>query len=224
MTEQSTSPILKKEYPHFYTLAEELCNAITHGIGAGLAVAALVIMVVTAARHGSAIAVVSSAICGATMIILYTASTLYHSFTNPKIKALFRIFDHCTIFLLIAGTYTPMALVAIGDTKGWWLFGVIWGAAILGIVLNAISLERFKKLSMVLYLAMGWAAVVTFPALKAALGFHGLVFLFAGGISYTVGVIFYALNHKLRFMHSVWHVFVLGGTVLHFFCILFYIL
>ncbi len=213
-----------KNYPQFYTLAEEICNVITHGIGALLAVAALVLMVITTARGNGMTGLVSATIFGSTMIILYTASTLYHAFTNPKVKALFRIFDHCTIFLLIAGTYTPMALVAIGGVQGWWLFGVIWAAAILGIVLNAINLERFKKISMVLYLTMGWAAVVTFPALKTALGTNGLIFLFGGGISYTVGVIFYALHKKFRFMHSIWHVFVLGGTVLHFFCILFYVI
>lgn len=207
-----------------YTLGEEIMNSVTHGIGALLSVAATIIMVVCAAKYSTTIGVVSSAIFGATLIILYTSSTLYHAFTDVKVKSLFQIFDHCTIFLLIAGTYTPLTLVAIGGKLGWIVFAVIWAAAIVGIILNAISVQRFAKISMVLYLAMGWAAVVTFGTLIDALGKGGITFLVAGGIAYTVGVIFYAMNKRCKFMHSIWHLFVLAGSVLHFFCILLYVL
>ncbi|MEG2658056.1 MAG: hemolysin III family protein [Clostridiales bacterium] len=206
-----------------YTLGEEIMNAVTHGVGALLSVAATVIMIVFAAKYNTALAVVSAAIFGATLIILYTSSTLYHAFTHENAKALFRIFDHCTIFLLIAGSYTPLSLLAIGGKLGWILFGVVWGVAILGIILNAISIKRFAKLSMILYLAMGWAAVATFSPLKAALGTGGLTLLIAGGLAYTIGVIFYAL-HKYKFMHSIWHLFVLAGSILHFFCVLLYVI
>ncbi|MDO4542339.1 MAG: hemolysin III family protein, partial [Bacillota bacterium] len=195
-----------------YTLGEEIMNSVTHGIGALLSVAATVIMIVCATKYNTPLAVVSSAVFGATLIILYTSSTLYHAFTNVKVKSLFQIFDHCTIFLLIAGTYTPLTLVAIGGKLGWTVFAVIWAAAVLGIILNAISLKRFAKISMVLYLAMGWAAIVTFGRLIEALGTGGIVFLVAGGVAYTVGVIFYALNKRCKFMHSIWHLFVLAGS------------
>lgn len=217
-------PETQEVRPKLYTLGEEIMNSVTHGVGALLSVAAMVIMIVCAAKYSTALSVISSAVFGATLVILYTSSTLYHAFTNSNVKSLFQIFDHCTIFLLIAGTYTPLTLVAIGGKLGWTVFAVIWAAAILGIILNAISIKRFAKLSMVLYLAMGWAAVVTFGSLIDALGQGGIIFLVAGGLAYTVGVIFYALNKKCRFMHSIWHLFVLAGSVLHFFCILLYVI
>ncbi len=215
---------MSEEKNTLYTLGEEIMNSVTHGVGALLSVAATVIMIVCAAKYGTALTVVSTAIFGATLIILYTSSTLYHAFTNVQVKSLFQIFDHCTIFLLIAGTYTPLVLVAIGGKLGWTVFGVIWGAAILGIILNAISIKRFAKISMVLYLAMGWAAIVTFGSLVKALGTGGVIFLVAGGVAYTVGVIFYALNKRCKFMHSIWHLFVLAGSILHFFCVLLYVI
>lgn len=208
-----------------YTLGEELCSAITHGIGVGLSITALVLMVVKAAVSGSALAVVSSAIYGATLIVLYTMSTLYHSF-SPRIgaKRVFRIFDHCSIFLLIAGTYTPFSLLVLKGAIGWTIFGIVWGAAVLGIVLNAINLEKYKVFSMICYIAMGWVIIFTFKTLIDSLSFGGIVFLLVGGVCYTLGAVIYGVGKKVKFMHSVWHLFVLSGSICHFFSVLLYVL
>jgi len=208
-----------------YTLGEELCSAITHGIGVGLSITALVLMVVKAAVSGSALAVVSSAIYGATLILLYTMSTLYHSF-SPRIgaKRVFRIFDHCSIFLLIAGTYTPFSLLVLKGAIGWTIFGIVWGAAILGIILNSINLEKYKVFSMICYIAMGWVIIFTFKRLVNSLSFGGIVFLLIGGICYTLGAVIYGVGKKVKYMHSVWHVFVLAGSICHFFSVLLYVL
>ncbi|MEG1016889.1 MAG: hemolysin III family protein [Oscillospiraceae bacterium] len=204
----------------FYTLGEEIFNSVSHGVGAALGIAGCVVLVVKAAMNGTAIDVVSSAIFGASLILLYTMSTLYHSFTNPKVKHLFRIFDHCTIYILISGSYTPFALVSLGGLRGWIIFGVLWGLTILCIVLNSISLERFSVFSMIAYIAMGWCALVFIIPISKALGLVGLLLLLLGGVSYTLGLIFFASNKK--YMHSIWHLFVLAGSVLHYFCVLFY--
>ena len=206
-----------------YTLGEEITNAVLHGIGALLSIAALVLCVVFSAIHENVYAVVSSCIYGSTLIILYTMSCLYHSFKINNAKRVFRIIDHCSIFLLIAGTYTPYALVSLNGALGWTVFGLIWGCAILGIVLNAIDLNRFKKLSMVLYIAMGWAIIFAFKTLALNLPTGGIYLLVAGGIVYTIGAIFYGIGKKLKYMHSVFHFFVLSGSILHFFSILLYV-
>lgn len=208
-----------------YTLGEELCSAITHGIGVGLSITALVLMVVKAAMSGSALAVVSSAIYGAMLIILYAMSTLYHSF-SPRIgaKRVFRIFDHCSIFLLIAGTYTPFSLLVLKGAIGWTIFGIVWGTAVLGIVLNSINLEKYKVFSMICYIAMGWVIIFTFKTLVASLSFGGIVFLLVGGVCYTLGAVVYGIGKKVKYVHSVWHVFVLAGSICHFFSVLLYVL
>lgn len=206
-----------------YTLGEEITNAILHGIGALLSIAALVLCVVFSAIHENVYAVVSSCIYGSTLIILYTMSCLYHSFKINNAKRVFRIIDHCSIFLLIAGTYTPYALVSLNGALGWTVFGIIWGCAILGIVLNAIDLNRFKKLSMILYIAMGWAIIFAFKTLVSNVSMGGIYLLVAGGIVYTIGAIFYGIGKKLKYMHSVFHFFVLSGSILHFFSILLYV-
>ena len=201
------------------SLGEELVSAISHGIGGLLSVAALVLCVVFSAIHHDPYAVVSSVIYGSTSIILYTMSTLYHSFKVNNAKRVFRIIDHCSIFLLIAGTYTPYTLVPLRGPVGWTLFGIIWGAAIIGIVFNSISLEKAKKLSLVCYVAMGWAIIFAIKPMIASVTKPSLVFLLIGGIFYTAGIVFYAVK-KIRYFHSVWHLFTVGGTVFHYFSIL----
>ena len=205
-----------------YTFGEELANSITHGLGIALSVAGLVILVVLSAIHGNAWHVVSCAIYGATMILLYTASTLYHSFQNPNVKRIMRVLDHSSIYLLIAGTYTPFTLVTLHGPWGWSLFGVVWGLAMAGIAFKVYFTGRFPKISTIIYVGMGWIAVIAIKPLMDILPTGGLIFLFGGGLSYTFGVIFYVW-HKLPYHHAVWHLFVLGGTVLHFFGILFYV-
>ncbi len=206
-----------------YTFGEELANSITHGLGIALSIAGLVVMVVFSATNGDAWHVVSSAIYGSTMILLYTASTLYHSFQNPNVKRVLRVVDHSMIYLLIAGTYTPFTLVTLRGGWGWSLFGVIWGLALAGIGFKLFFTGRFPKISTIIYIVMGWLAVIAIKPLMEVLPAGGLFYLFAGGLSYTLGVIFYVW-HKMPYHHAVWHLFVLGGSVLHFFGILFYVI
>lgn len=206
-----------------YTLGEELVNSISHGIGAGLSVAALVLCIVRAAYKSSAAGIVGASIYGATLVILYCMSTLYHAITNQTARRVFRVFDHTSIYLLIAGTYTPITLVTIKGAMGWTLFGIVWGIAVLGICLNSVNIERFKKFSMFSYIVMGWAVVISIKDIIEKMPRNGLIFLLLGGIAYTVGIIFYALKKK-KYMHSVWHLFVLTGSILQFFCIYLYVL
>ncbi len=218
-------PRKAKKINQFYTLGEEIVNSVSHGLGAALAAAATALMVTLSAWHHNVWAIVSCAIYGATMFILYTSSTLYHSFQSPRVKALFRIFDHCTIYLLIAGTYTPYTLVTLREyspTVGWTLFIVVWAAAVLGIVLTAIDLERFKIFSMVCYIAMGWAVLFAIRPLMACLDPAGLWLLLAGGLAYTVGITFFVI--RIRYMHSIWHFFVLAGSILHFLSVFLYVI
>lgn len=158
------------------------------------------------------------------MIILYSMSCIYHALKPNNAKRVMRIFDHCTIFLLIAGTYTPFTLVSLRDSVGWILFGVIWAAAVIGIILNAIDMEKFKVISMICYLAMGWAIIFAFKPLMRAVPGKGIELLVAGGISYTIGAVIYGIGSKVKYMHSIWHFFVLGGSILHFLCIYMYVL
>ncbi len=215
----------KKSLPT-YTLGEELMNSISHGIGACLSVAALVLCIVRAVfniESVGAAGVVGASIYGATLVILYCMSTLYHAITNKTARRVFRVFDHTSIYLLIAGTYTPITLVTLKGAIGWVLFGIVWGIAVLGIVLNAINIERFKVFSIVSYIVMGWAVVLGGKSVISQLPFGGLVFLLIGGICYTVGIIFYAMK-KYKYMHSVWHMFVLAGSITHFFAVYLYVL
>ena len=207
-----------------YSLGEEITNAILHGIGALLVIAALVLCVVFSAIHHNPYAVVSSCLYGSTLIILYTMSCLYHSLKVNNAKRVFRIIDHCSIFLLIAGTYTPLTLVSLNGPIGWTLFGIIWGVSILGIILNAIDLNKYKVISMILYIMMGWAIIFTFPRLLKVIDMAGIYLLVAGGIVYTIGAIFYGVGKKIKYMHSVFHFFVLAGSILHFFAILLYVI
>lgn len=206
-----------------YTLGEEIFSAVTHGIGAGLSVAALVTMVVRAASHGDAYAVVSAAIFGASLVILYTMSTLYHALTPKTAKKVFRIFDHATIFLLIAGTYTPYVLVTLRGVTGWVLFGILWGLAAVGIVFDSVMMDKFRKVEMLLYVGMGWCILFASGSLVESLARDGLILLLIGGVCYTVGIIFYAMK-KVKYMHSIWHIFVLAGSIFHYFSVYMYVL
>lgn len=202
-----------------YTLGEEIFNSVSHGVGAGLSIAGTVVLIITSAIHSNAWGVVSSCIYGASLIILYTMSTLYHSFTNKKAKAFFRIMDHNTIFLLIAGTYTPITLYFLGGVTGWVLFGIVWGSAIFGIVMNSINLEKARIPSIFCYVAMGWVIIFAIKPLILAMPKISLIFLVGGGVFYTLGIIFYAIK-KIKYFHSVWHLFTIVGSVLHYFSIL----
>ena len=201
------------------SLREEIFNSITHGIGTLLSIAALVLLVVFAAIKGNAWHVVSFSIFGSTLVLLYLASTLYHSFTKEKIKNLFARLDHAAIFLLIAGTYTPFVLTTIRGPLGWTLFGIIWGLAITGVVIRLIYLTRFRKLMVGIYLAMGWMFLMAIVPIVKNLPTSSIVFLFVGGGCYSVGVIFYAWRN-LKYGHGIWHLFVLAGSIMHFFSVL----
>ena len=207
-----------------YTLGEELISAISHGVGAALGVVALCMCVAKSTAVGDGYAQVSSWIFGISMIILYSMSCIYHALKPNNAKRVMRVFDHCTIFLLIAGTYTPFTLISLRGNVGWTLFGIIWGTAIIGIILNAIDMEKFKTISMICYLTMGWAIVFTFKPLCAAVAQAGIKLLVAGGIAYTVGAVVYGIGSKVKYMHSIWHFFVLAGSILHFLCIYMYVL
>jgi hemolysin III len=199
---------------------EEIINAITHGIGSLLSIAALVVLIIVAANHGDTWHMVSFSIYGSTLILLYLSSTLYHSFSSPKIKNLFARFDHISIFLLIAGTYTPILLTSMRGIWGWTLFGIIWGLALTGAVIRSIYLHRFRKLMVAVYLLMGWMFVLAGKQIYLSLPSVSLTFLVLGGIAYSVGVIFY-MWRNLPYSHGIWHLFVLAGSVLHFFAIYF---
>jgi hemolysin III len=202
-----------------YTTVEERINALTHGIGTVLSIAGLVILVVCAASYGNGWHIVSFSIFGSSLIILYTASTLYHSITHATAKRVFRILDHSAIFILIAGTYTPFMLVSIRGGWGWSIFGVIWAYAILGIILKVFYIGRFKKISVAVYVIMGWLCIVAFKEIIANVSSLSLILLIIGGLSYTFGVIFFAWR-KLPYNHALWHLFVLSGSIFHYFAVL----
>jgi hemolysin III len=198
---------------------EEIANAITHGIGALLSIAALVLLVVNASFEGSAWHVTGFAIFGSTMLVLYMSSTLYHAFTNQRVKNLFRKFDHMSIFLLIAGTYTPFCLTVLNSWIGWTVLGIVWTCAIVGIILKAFHTGKHEKLSTFLYVMMGWIILPAVKPLYDAVSAEVFVFLMAGGACYTIGTYFFLKDTK-KYYHSIWHVFVLTGTVAHFFSVL----
>ena len=203
------------------TLGEEIANSVSHGVGSLLAIAACVVLIVRSAFTSTAIGIVSACIYGASLIILYTFSSLYHSLTNRKAKSIFRIFDHCSIFLLILGTYTPICLWMLKGALGWTLFGINVFCTVLGIVLNSIDLKKFQKLSMILYIFMGWSVIMSIKNVIAIIPFSGMVFLLVGGLLYTFGIIFYKMKN-VKYMHFIWHLFVLGGSIVHYFFVLFY--
>ncbi|MFC4779580.1 hemolysin III family protein [Paenibacillus sp. GCM10023252] len=208
---------------HTYSKREEVANAITHGIGAGLSIAALVLLIVYSALQGTALHVVSFTIYGTTMLLLYCASTLVHSFPEGKAKRVFEVLDHSCIYVFIAGTYTPILFHIVGGALGWVLFGIVWGITVVGVAFKAFFASRYLFTSTIAYIAMGWIIVFAWKPLTDHLALGGLQLLIGGGVLYTVGTIFY-MWRSFPYHHAVWHLFVLGGSVLHFFCILLYIL
>ena len=205
-----------------YSPEEEIANSITHGIGILLAIAALSILTVFASRYGDVWRVVSVSVYGATLIMLYTASTLYHSIQKQRLKGFLQNLDHSAIYLLIAGTYTPFTLVSLRGPWGWGLFGVVWGLAVLGIVLQFMPTRQLKAVSLMLYVGMGWSVVAAVKPLTQSVAPGGILFLVLGGLAYTIGILFY-VRDKMNYNHAVWHLFVLAGSILHFFAVLFYV-
>ena len=211
-----------------YSKEEEIFNMTSHIVGGALGIVALVLCVVFAAIHHNGYGVVSGAIYGVTMILLYTMSSIYHGLKPEKFsKKVFQVLDHCSIFLLIAGSYTPFCLCTFREYNtalGWTIFGIIWAIAILGIALNSIDIKKYKVFSMICYLGMGWCIIFTANLFPKLLGVGGTVFLVAGGIIYSLGAILYGLGKKHKWMHSIFHLFILLGSLLQFFCILLYVM
>jgi hemolysin III len=201
---------------------EELVNSLTHGTGAVLSAAGLIVLVVLAYLHGTILHIVSCSIYGMTLVLLYTASTLYHSVRSPRLKHAFKIVDHSCIYLLIAGTYTPFTLVTLQGSWGWTLFGLIWVLAAAGIVFQIFFVYRFKILATVAYVLMGWVAVVAIKPLLEALPAGGFAWILAGGLVYTVGALVYLIK-RLPYNHAIWHLFVLGGSTCHYVAVLLYV-
>ncbi|MFN2370354.1 MAG: hemolysin III family protein [Candidatus Krumholzibacteriia bacterium] len=206
-----------------YSLGEEIANAVTHGVGALLAVAGLVLVVLRAVHHGDTWSLVAGAVYGTTLILLYTASTLYHALPHPRAKGVLRVIDHTAIYLLIAGTYTPFTLITLRGPWGWSVLGTVWGLAVAGIVFEILLRgHRWRRLSLVFYVGLGWIAVVAARPLVGALPPQGLGLLLLGGLLYTGGAVFYAWR-RLPWNHAIWHVFVLGGSLAHFLCVYRYV-
>ncbi len=208
---------------HVYTRREEVANAITHGIGTVLSIVALVLLIVFSSLKGTPWHIVSFTIYGASMLILYLNSTLVHSFRDGKVKDLFEIFDHSSIYLYIAGSYTPFMLVAIRGPLGWSLFGIVWGFAILGCFFKAYFVKRFLFMSTIFYILMGWMIVIAWVPLTAAIPSGGIMLLALGGIMFTLGTVFYVWR-GFPYHHAIWHLFVLAGSILHFFSVFLYLL
>jgi hemolysin III len=212
-----------KTIPPNYSIGEEIANSVTHGVGLILAIAGLAVLTAFASRLGNAWHVVSCTIFATTLILQYTFSTLYHSIQRPRAKSVLRVFDHSAIFLLIAGTYTPFMLVNLRGTWGWTLFGIVWTLALLGVLFQVSPLRRWQGISLALYIGMGWIVVIAIKPMLASVAPGGLILLLLGGLAYTSGVVFY-LWERLHYNHAIWHGFVLAGSILHFFAVLFYVI
>lgn len=209
--------------PSRYPLGEEIANSVTHGLGAALAVAGLAVLVTLAAARGSAAHVVGCAVFGATLVLMFTASTLYHAIPHRNAKRVLQVLDHSAIYLVIAGTYTPFMLVSLRGTIGWILLAVVWSIAVAGIAFSSTLGRKAHVFSVVLYVVMGWIGVVVFKPLVASLGLGGMAFVVGGGVVYTIGVAFYGWR-RLPYNHAIWHVFVLAGSALHFAAVLEYVI
>lgn len=206
-----------------YTIKEEIANSITHGVGLILSIAGLGVLIAFASRLGNAWHVVSCTIFATTLILQYTFSTLYHSIQLPRAKSVMRVLDHSAIFLLIAGSYTPFMLVNLRGTWGWTLFGIVWALALFGVLFQISLLRRWQGISLALYIGMGWVVMVAIKPMLGAVAPGGLILLLLGGLAYTSGVGFY-LWKSLRYNHAIWHGFVLAGSILHYFAVLFYVI
>lgn len=211
-----------------YTKGEEIFNMVSHIVGGVLGIVAIVLCVIFGAIHKDGYAIASGIVFGITLLLLYTMSSIYHGLRpNNKAKKVFQIIDHCSIFLLIAGSYTPFALCTLREYNtalGWWIFGIVWSLAIIGIVLNSIDLNRYKVFSMICYLVMGWCIIFKINVVFECLGLTGFILLLLGGISYTIGAIIYGLGKKHKWMHSIFHIACIIGSLLHFLCILIYVI
>lgn len=212
-----------------YTKGEEIMNMVTHIIGGVIGITALILCIIFSCISKNGFAIAGSIVFGVSMVLLYTTSSIYHGLSPKKstAKKIFQVLDHCTIFVLIAGTYTPILLTGMRSHSpklAWSLFGIIWGVAILGIIFNSIDLKKYSKFSMTCYLAMGWCVVLASKDIVSVLGMPAVVLLFSGGIAYTVGAILYGLGKKKKYFHSVFHIFTNVGSLLHFLCILLYII
>lgn len=214
---------MNKQLVNNQSLGEEIFNSVTHGIGAILSVVGCIALIIYANIYGGTKDIVGASLYGASLIILYFNSTMYHALAHNRAKRVFQVLDHCSIFILICGTYIPIALSLIGGAKGWTLFGVITTMTVIGIILNAVDMHRWKKMSVVLYLIMGWAIIFDIKIVIDLTRGNGMYLLTLGGVSYTIGVIFYKMKN-VKYMHPVWHLFVLGGSILHYFYILLYVL
>ena len=206
-----------------YTVAEEIANAVTHGVGVALAIAGLTLLVVFSALRGDTWAIVGCTTFGITLVLLYSASTLYHSIPHPRAKGVLRIFDHSAIYLLIAGTYTPITLVNLRGPIGWSLLAIVWSLAVLGVVLGFLVKRRKGLVTSILSVIMGWIAIAAIKPLVAVMEAGGLVLILLGGIAYTGGIAFYGWK-RLPYNHAVWHLFVLAGSAFHYFAVLFYVI
>ena len=205
-----------------FSIIEETMHSVTHGIGTGLAIVGMTILVVLAVSNGDIYQIVSFSIFGSTLVLLYLASTLYHGFQNPRLKQIFKIFDHAAIYLLIAGTYTPFLLLALRGTTGWTLLVIVWGIALVGVIYKIFFIKRFHVLSVISYILLSWLCVFVFNQMLATIPIGGIIWLVVGGLFYMVGIIFYALQ-KIPYMHVVWHFFVLAGSICHYFAVLLYL-
>lgn len=211
-----------KQETKFYSPLEERINIISHALGAVFSVMGLILLIIRAVKLGGVLPVVSFTVFGVSMILLYTASTVYHNSKTPELRTRLRVFDHASIYLLIAGTYTPFALVTLHGVSGWWIFGIVWGLAITGIVLKLFFTGRFNILSTVMYVLMGWVIVFAIKPLVQNLPHDGLMWLLAGGIAYTVGAILYSIK-QIKFNHAIFHLFVLTGSFCHFIAVYVYV-
>ncbi|MGB3160335.1 PAQR family membrane homeostasis protein TrhA [Carnobacterium sp.] len=211
-------PVFSKKY----LITNEVLNAVTHGIGVGLSIAGLIVLILKGMNSGSMIELVSYILFGSSLILLYLCSTLYHSLIFTPARKLFKIFDHSSIYILIAGSYTPLCLVTIGGTKGWTLFYVVWAIAFLGVIYKSLWIEKFRNVSTFLYIGMGWLCLVAIKELYTGLGFNGFGLLLTGGLAFTIGAAFYSMR-SVKYMHVLWHLFVMTGTAFIYFTILFYV-
>lgn len=206
-----------------YSANEEIVNSITHGLGIILSIIALIILAVFAGIYGNTRHIISVSVYGATLILLYTASTLYHGIQTPRTKNIFQVLDHAAIYILIAGTYTPFTLISLRGSWGWSIFAVIWCLAFVGTVIEFGRMKRWRFVSLVLYIGMGWTILVAIKPLFTSLAMGGIILLILGGVAYTSGILFYRWKN-LKFHHAVWHLFVLAGSTFHFFAVLFYVI
>lgn len=215
------APVYDQAVQTHYHLGDILANAITHGVGAALAVVGAVYLIAASTR-GTAWHVVSCSVFAGTLVLVYLCSTLYHSLVRTRARHVFQVLDHAAIYLLIAGTYTPFTLISLRGPVGWTLFGVVWGLAVAGIIFKSLALGKYEVASALVYLFQGWFVILAAHPLLNAIGWHGMMWLGAGGVAYTLGIVFFALDRR-RYFHALWHLFVLAGSAAHYFGVLYFV-